>query len=97
MKTELRALGAPYAAAAKDGLRALRGPHRSCIAVTSSGCFRSPLANRSTTYPKPSATTLPGSRPWPENGQPDVRNLALMFGSLDEAPSVLEVLAEPRS
>lgn len=34
MKTERRALGAPYTAAAKDGLRALRGPHRSCIAAT---------------------------------------------------------------
>jgi len=34
VKKELRALGAPYAVAAKDGLRTLRGPHRSCIAVT---------------------------------------------------------------
>ena len=34
VKTELRALGAPYAVAARDGLRALRGEHRSCIAAT---------------------------------------------------------------
>lgn len=35
MKTELCALGAPYATAAKDGLQALRRQHRACIAATS--------------------------------------------------------------